>query len=286
MRLHTFLEYVYIPSRLEISPGATAQIAVALRQLDRWAGHSLSIEDFSEDLVRRFLADFCRTHAPATTNDRRRDLLAVWQCAFDEDFLDRPPCRKRIPRCNGGALVPDAWTPAEVGRILATTKQERRWIATIPAADWWLSFLLVLYDTGERCGAALATVPSDLSLDGASIIFRKTKTRQPRVCPLHPDTIEACIRIYDLHRARVWPWPYTRNWLDTRFKRILKRAGVRHPSGKLFRLFRSTSGSLVEAAGGDGARHLGNSRRVFEKHYKDPRICGEGQLKFLPRPKF
>jgi hypothetical protein len=40
--------------------------------------------------------------------------------------------------------------------------------------------------------------------------------------------------------------------------------------------------TLSEAAGGDGARHLGHSRKVFEKHYRDVRLVGASQLDKLP----
>jgi hypothetical protein len=72
--------------------------------------------------------------------------------------------------------------------------------------------------------------------------------------------------------------------LGERFKRILKRAGIAPTPGRLFRLFRVTSGSMVEANGGDGSRHLGNGRVVFLRHYCDPRIL-PGQIDLLPRPK-
>ncbi|MFZ5829962.1 MAG: hypothetical protein ACOY3P_07730, partial [Planctomycetota bacterium] len=73
---------------------------------------------------------------------------------------------------------------------------------------------MVLYDTGERIHAALATLMDDLDIEGGSIIFRQTKTRQPRWCRLSADTVAACRMIYSPKRQIVWPWPWSREWLD------------------------------------------------------------------------
>ena len=284
--LSEFLHRVYIPSRLELSDEAIEQIAIAVRQFERWAGRTLSVYDLSEDIIRRFLADFRRTHAGSTTNSRRRDLLAVWQCAFDEDYLDRPPRRTKIRRATESPKIPEAWTPEEVGRILKAMKVETGSIASIPAPDWWTSLLLVAYDSGERRKALLATAPDDLSLDGGWVIFRATKNHRERWCALHHDTLDVVRRIYDMDRQYVWPWPWTMHWFNKRLKKILRRAGVRYGQGKggCFHKVRRSSGTLIEAAGGDGAKHLGNTRAVFERHYRDPRFL-PNQLGLLPRPR-
>ena len=281
--LSDYLVRVYVPSRLELSPGAVRQIQVAVTQLERFAGRPLLPADLDEDLVRRFLADFRQSHAAATTNSRRRDVLAIWQSGFDEGWCDQPPRRKRVPTATANGDLPRAWSVEEVGRILAAAAQDRWPIAGLPARDWWLSFLLVLYDSGERKGAALSVSPRDIDYDHSCILFRRTKTGRQRWCHLHPDTLAACKRLHDPMRPRLWPWPFTTNALDKRLKRILQRAQVWHPPGRLFRLFRVTSGTLVEQSGGPGDKHLGNSREVFEQHYCDRRFVPD-TLQYLPRP--
>lgn len=281
--LSEFLTKVYVPSRLELSDGAVKQIAVALRQFEAWAGRPLEVFDFSEDLVRRFLSDFRRTHAGATTNSRRRDLLAVWQCAYDEDYIDRPPRRGKIRRAKEQPTIPEAWTPAQVASILESSQEDRTPIGGISAPAWLRSLLLLLYDTGARLGEALAVESADLSLAECWVIFRSTKTGRERWAAIHEETAAACRAIYEPDRPLVWPLGITRQQLDRRFRKILKRAGVRYRPGVLFRTMRRSSGTLIEAAGGDGAKHLGNTRAVFERHYRDPRFL-PNQLGLLPRP--
>ena len=281
-----YLTLVYVPSRLELSDGAIHQIAVACRQFSSFLGRPATVYDFDEDLLRRFLTAFRKGHAAATTNSRRRDLLALWQSAYDEGYLDRPPRRKRIPRARAPPPIPEAWTSEEVGRIFRAATEETGTIAGLPAADWWLSFFGCLYDTAERRGAALGLATEDVSIEDGRVLFRHTKTGRPRVSFLHADTLAVCRRIYDPQRPLMWPWPYSMKTLNKHTRRILQRAGVRHGQGKggVLHKFRRTSGSLVEQHGGDGAKHLGNSRAVFERHYRDPRFL-PNTLQFLPRPK-
>ena len=281
--LTDYLHAVYVPSRLDISAGAVRQIAVACRQLEAFAGRALLPADLTEDLIRQFLADFRASRSAATTNSRRRDLLAIWQSGFDLGWCRTPPRRKRIPTARQYGDLPRAWSIDEVSRILAAAAGDRWPIAGLPAREWWLSFLLVAYDTGERRGAILHVSPRDIDYDHRCILFRRTKTGRQRWCRLHSDTLAACQRFCDPLRAKMWPWPYTDNGLEKRFKRILDRAQVWHPPGRLFRLLRITSGTLVEQAGGPGHTHLGNSREVFERHYRDARFVPD-TLRFLPRP--
>ena len=282
--LDTFLSRVYVPSRLELSVGAIEQIEVAIRLFERWAGRTLGVYDLTEDLIRQFLVDYRKTHAAATTNSKRRHLLGLWECAYQEAILDRPPRRARVRQAKEHPAIPEAFTLAEVGRILAAADAWPRAVAGIPAGDWLGSILRVVYDTGERRGAVLAVEAVDLDLRTGAVVFRKTKTGRERWCRLHPDTVAACLRIFDPAGRLVWPWPYCRRAFDRLCSRLLVKAEVQRRRKGLFQTLRRTSGTLVEANGGDGAKHLGNSRAVFERHYRDPRFFSS-DLDRLPRPK-
>ena len=287
MRLADFLNQVYVPSRLELSVGAIRQMAVSVRVWSHFLGRQAILDDLTEDALRRFLTVYRQDHAAATTNSKRCQLLALWQCAWEEGRHPQPPRRSKIRKAKAQPRIPEAWSPEEVGRILMVTRQTTGKIADLPASAWWTSLLLTFYDTGERRSAVLASAPANISLSEGWIVFVRTKTGIPRWCALHDDTIHACREIWDDARQRFWPWPYSREWLDDSFRKILKRASVRHgpEHGGLFQFLRRTSGTLVEANGGDGAKHIGNTRAVFERHYRDPRFFAS-QLDRLPRPTF
>lgn len=283
--LDAFLREVYVPSRVELRASSVEQVGISIRALEQWAGRTLTLADLSEDLLRRFLTDYRKDHSAATTNSKRCQILALWECAFDEEILDRPPRRRKVRRCRNTAPVPEAWTPEEVGLVISSACQDTTPISGIEAPIWWRSYLLALYDTGERRSALMKVETVDLDIEAASIVIRNTKTGKQRWCRLAADTVAACRRIYDPTRRLVWPWHATREAFDKRLRIILNRAGVRWGRGRggsLHKL-RRTSGTLVEQAGGDGARHLGNTRAVFVQSYLDPRFCGSS-VDLLPRP--
>lgn len=285
MLLQDFLHRVYFPSRLGLSESTAYQLTLTVRILERWAGRPVEVEALTETMLRDFLADFAGDRAGATINTVRHRLLALWRQAWQEELLPSPPRTKLIPKARDSPAIPEAWTAAEVGRILTAANRLRGTIAGIPRAAWWLSILSTAYDTGERRGALLAVAPADVGLEAGRIIFRKTKTGRLRVCSLHPDTLAAIRVIYNPAAELLWPWPHSRPNLSARFRTILSNAGVAHGRGRggLFHKLRRTSGTLVEVSGGDGSRHLGNTRRVFEQSYLDPRFLPD-QLGLLPRP--
>ena len=93
--------------------------------------------------------------SPVTANSRARTLVSLWRLARckrlpvpdgmeDFDFL-------RVP-----LKTPTAWLPDEMDRLLQSCLLARGRIGGIDAATWWVSFVLVLYDTGLRLSAAFA----------------------------------------------------------------------------------------------------------------------------------
>jgi len=281
------LELVYVPAQLDLSPGTIEQFRVAIRLFDRWAGKPQTLHGLSEEHVRNFLHDYYATgKSPATVNKKRSLLLSLWNHAYEEELLDRPPRTRRIPQARECPPLPEAWTAQEVGRLLAAVGEVYRGTFT---ATYLRALVLILYDTGARVSEVLRLQADDVDLQTGTLIFRATKIGTERLARIHPDTCFACRALLSLERAPPgqppFSSPWDRTWLRELFKRAARHAGLRvgRGNGGVFHKLRRTSGSLVEANGGDGSRHLGNSRRVFEKHYRDPRLGGD-LLDLLPRP--
>lgn len=275
----------YCRRRLDLKPSSQHQLRVAVRVFSRWLGRPAQTGDLNTESVLNWLRWLLTERAPATVNAKRRLLLAMWRDASRCGLVKAPG---PIPRVKEPRRTPEAWTPQEMGRLCAAAADRGGDVAGLPACQWWLSFILAIYDTGGRVGAIKQVRPSDLSLTGRWLLLRAEhqKDGRDRLCSLHEQTIQAIESIYCERRELLWPWPYSRVWLERRFKRLCGVAGLRvgRHAGGLFHKLRRTSGSLVEANGGDGARHLGNSRGVFERHYLDPRLLGTGQVDLLPRP--
>lgn len=277
-----FVEQVYTPSRVKLSGGALRQIHYTLARFEAFLSRPATLADLCDQTVRQFLSWYAGQVKPATVNAKRRILLALWRCAWEEHLIAELP--RKIRRLPENLLPPEAWSEQEVSKFWAACHAERGEIAGIPARLWWLSLAMTAYDTGERRTALFATRTADVSLDGGWVVFHQRKGA-PRICRLHADTIRAMRLAHDPGRLLMWPWPFSREYLDERFRAVCRRAGIAfgRPRGGLFHKFRRTSGTLVEANGGDGARHIGDTRKVFERHYLDLRFF-RLEMARLPRP--
>jgi integrase len=292
--MRTLAEYLtatYVPAHLGISGGYIEQLTVVVQLLDAWHGQPTRLSSLSDTLLQRFLAHLLRTRSAATVNSKRRMLLTLWRAAHGDGLVPELP--RHVPKLKERRTLPEAWTVAEIERILAVARMQRGCICDgcgVERRYWWPSLLLMLYTTGVRVGASLQIRPADISLSDRYLVLRAEvqKDARPKFCRLSDQSVAAIASVYDPSRDRVWPWPFTEQYLYRSFKRILRQAGVRYGRGRggLFHKLRRTSGSLIEANGGDGSRHLGNTRGVFERHYCDPRVIGDGQLDRLPRPTF
>jgi integrase len=216
-------------------------------------------------------------------------LLTLWRSAYGARLAPQPPVR-RIKKLVEPTPAPTAWTAEECGCLFSACKALDGEVAGLPRSAFWLSLALTVYSTGERIKAILHAKTQDCDLDAGTILLRwqTVKTRKNRLVWLLPDAVNAIRMIYDPTRERLWPWPHCTRHFFRHARRIVESAGVPAPKsdGKnLFQRMRRTSGSMVEAAGGDGARHLGNTRQVFERHYRAASLCGS-QVGLLRVPTF
>jgi len=286
LTLPEFYRRQYRPTQLLGCARATlAQYEVALSHYNA-SGDGLPISSLTEihlaAVVRHVLG---RGSSPATANKVLRHLMAILRFARRKHLIRHLP---RIRKLREPERLPEAWRLEEITAILEAAKAEPGAVASIPAGAYWESLLLACYDSGGRIGAVSAMRPMDVDLGHgwAKLCAENQKQSRDQFFQLDDQTVRAIGRIWDRERPLLWPWPFGRNALYDHFRKILKRAGVSYGQmhGGLFHKVRRTSGSLVEANGGDGSRQLGNSRAVFLKHYWDPRIAPRSQFSLLPRP--
>lgn len=284
MLLSDFLEKVYIPDRLVLRRSTVYQAQATIRLYSAWLGRDATTDDLTLLSVRGWLSDYAHTRATSTVNSKRAQILALWRCARKEGMAKERPSGRRIRKLPGDDIQPPvAWSIEDIGKILAFVRGTfRPQIGNVRWRDWWESIILVAFDTAERRSALLAVEPADVDLDRRTVLFRKRKGK-PRVCRIAPDTVEAVRRIYNPKRLLLWHWPFSAEHLSGTFRWIVAGAGLPR-SKSLFHQLRRTSGTLVEAGGGDGARHIGDTRAVFERHYLDVRFL-HSDMDLLPRPK-
>ena len=280
--LSDFLGDVYVPTRLGISLGSIEQIAVSVRVVERWLGRRARVADLSAPLIQGFLAWYLTQAAASTVNSKRRALLQLWRCAYEESHTDTSPdhLRRKIRAVRQPAPQPVAWTPEQVAQLVAACRElpGRLRGTRIHRADWWASLILTLYWTGSRISATLAVRPTDLELsdlDNATIALRAdaSKTGHAQTIRLHRQAAEAVATHYDAQRQLVWPWPFGTRRLWPCFKQILRSAGLPHDRQSMFHRLRRTCYTLATVHGSRevAAAQLGH-RTDMSKHYLDVRM--------------
>lgn len=282
----------YLRTYIARHPGLRAssiqQLEIAVRQFQIWHGQPTHRSQLHEELLARFMSD-CLAHgsAPATVNSKRRALLTLWRAAAGDGLVREP---KKVPRVKEPLRIPEAWSLEEVERLLVRCQELTGTVGKVPRNIFWTALVLTVFDTGGRIGAVRAVKSADYDRGGHLVLRAESqKTNRDELVALSGQTVEAIDCLFDPASDLLFPWPYCYHYMWRYFRRqIVIKAGVRYDPRQgmnLFHRLRRTSGSLVEANGGDGSRHLGHSRQVFLKRYCDPRIVGSGQVDLLPRPR-
>lgn len=282
----SFVQFVrtYYGNRPDCCANHVRNVIYTAEQLNSFTP-ALRPAQLTEDLLGRFLDSLdC---SPVTKCNKRACLLAVWRAAWEHGLTEQPPRPKRIPKPKIPDPVPEAFTLEEMRTILHVTSCLVGLTEGIPSNLYWGSLLRVCYETGGRIGSIMQTRPSDFNTGARWLILRSTtdKTGRSHYYQLTPETTQAIAATNPDRRSLLWPWSKSQCWLLKVLQtKILDPAGVSYgrARGGVFHKFRRTAGTLVEANGGDGSRLLGNTRRVFERHYLDSRAIGNGQSQFLP----
>lgn len=247
-----------------------------LNNFAKFLGREPLLGDLDDDLVSSFMGWMTsRGRSPATVNNNRNRLLALWSFAARKQLVkawpdvEPEPEPKRIPR---------GWQRHELERLFSALLAVRGKVCGAPASNWWLALHYVIWDSGERIGAVLALRWEWIDF-GALILnvpaeVRKGK-REDRRYPLNPGTAELLRSIRSPERELVFPWRGTLTTLYSAYDKILAGAGL--PTGRQFKFhcLRKSVASHGKAAGLDPVGLMGHADARVTAKYLDPAIVGQ-----------
>ncbi len=290
MTLLAFFEDVYRPRKLFGRSSHTSRlIRYSIDSFGKTLGHQPTLDDLTDDnVVKHMQRVVDEGKSPSTANKDRAQMLALWRFAVLTGLKQGLP---HVPQLNAPQRVPMAWTKDEIGRLLAATRSLRGAIGTVPAKVWWTTLVLVCLDTGERIGAISAARWDWISGDWIVVPAEVRKgSRRDKTYRLGAGSIDALatLRKYG-HADCVFHWPHSPEYLWTRYRKILKGAGLPHGRRDSFHRLRRTTASIVHAAGMDAQEALDHADRRTTQAYLDPRFKREKQAcdvlaEFLERP--
>ena len=248
-------------------------------------GRKPMVRDLSDELVLATMArKAAKGRSPATVNDVRKTLVALWAWAAKKGLTKIWP---DVDRLHVPEAAPVAWTADELRRLFLAAEKAPGEMYGVPCCKLWPALLCVLWDTGERIGAILNLPKSALSGQWLTVPakFRKGQTRD-RVYKLHPETLEKLAALDSYHEDRLIPLLFCQRAYDVRFRRVLTAAGLPQTRKHMFHCIRRSVTSHLAAAGKDATAALDHANEATtRRHYLDPRIAKvAGPVDVVARP--
>jgi integrase len=285
-----------LPSFFAASPRircdhSRAQYAFAVGDLSEFLGRPARLSDLQDETIGRlmvWLAKPPRALAARTINGRRDRLNCLWRwlCRSGRRVVWPANLPAVVPR-----RVPRAWSHDELQRLFDAGASMPGRVNGFSAAIWWPAFLGLLWDTGERCGAALALRWEMLDWASGSLWVPaeiRKGARSDDVHQLQGDTLAALRRLLDAGGGdglHIFGQPrHYSTFYQTWWPGLLKRAGLPRGRREGPQKLRRSFASHIAAAGGDPSFALGHSSQaITRRHYLDPTICGHEVNRLLFR---
>ncbi len=272
MTLSVWLQMVYAPHRLGISPSTIEQYGYAVTSLEKFCGRPVLVAELADDLVLRWLSQRLGEVGPNTVKRERRTILTLWRWAARHGHNSTPPIDIPMIRVPRQPVV--TWDMDEVERVVVACRQQRGEMrgTGIEKAAWWSSLILFLHWVAPRIHAALAVTPADLDMERRSVLLRAdvSKTGEMQLLAVADQAVAAIAGHYCPHREYVWPYPYNTRQIWVQLKRILKTAGLPADRYHMFHCFRRTNYTMVVKHGSrDMAQRQLGHRTDMSRYYED-----------------
>lgn len=278
---------VYEAQNLNLSADSAAMLGWSVRSLEKFSG-PVAVAALSAQIVLPWLKARLSQVARKTVHRERGDVMTLWRAAHRDGYCPTPPAD--IPRIKVPTQQPVAYLDDEAEAILrvASSRTGRIRGTTISRADWWVSLLLFLYDTGARPKAALAVRLTDVDWSRRIARLRGecAKTGAEQYARFSQQTADVMAKHWDASRPFVWPWPHSLKELRERYRWIVQQSGVRPDRSKMMYAWRRTCATQVARIVGVSAaqRQLGHSSEAMTRRYIDPTLLSESTAAdILPR---
>ena len=265
---------VYKRRRLRnASQSSVSQHHINITRFGKFLGKVATVADLTNDNVEDCAASMVESGlAPATALKFEHNILALWRFLCKKGVLKEWP---EIQMMKQPKRTPQAWMRGQMDSLWQEIDDTEGWIGDVPANLWWRALHMVMWNSGERVTALMQLKWCEVDLEGGWIhILAETRKGkgEDKLFRLHPEAIKALRMIVQPERELVFPWPFSELYLWTRYKKIVRSAGLPFDRKHMFHCIRKSVASYFEEAGGNATELLGHSSRRITKMYLDPRI--------------
>lgn len=210
--------------------------------------------------------------SPHTAAQQLKQLRAIWQWAWQERIVDRPPPRGLRVRTE--RVHPDEWTADQLDALFAAAARQSGWIGPHRACDWWLGVLWWSYNTGARSGETWQLRPEMIDFErGVAAVpasIRK-ESRVPMQWWLTKECRDVLSRVAERSEGLLFtaPWSY-QSCVYRHYRKLLADAELPMDRRHGLQKMRRTVATRIKIRGGDPGLWLGHApRTVAQEHYED-----------------
>lgn len=248
------------------SPHTDKLYRLAIKQLNEALGKEATLSDLSDDaLVAMEKHLFGRS--PFTINERTGRIKSIWRYAAKKGLVTVWPTLDVMPE---PPPFTRAWHVDQLRVLVIACKQQRGRIGRTPADKFWLAWVLLLWDTGERSGSLPKLKWEWLNARGLDVPGDARKGNKEAFYRLSSRTREVLESIRSPDREYIFELPFHVATIYNRFKRILKQAGLPTDRKSKFQRIRRSHLTYWAIAGQDPTeRAQHSSSDVTRKHYLD-----------------
>ena len=279
-----------------LSDRSVAMYSATLDRFRDYLGHEPTVDDLDDLTAAKFLRWRQATQhsrwkkiSPASLAKDSAHLRSLWTWLArkrwkrsDGELVEFPDyARPRVPK-----PVPKAYKADELARLIQAARHRKGLVAGKPAAWYWTTKILAMFQTGERIGAVLELRWSEVDLEQHTLTFLAATRKGHRETITRPITADLAKMMAVQKGApseRVWPWLEDREMLSLygSLRVLCRTAGVQY---KPFHSVRKSTASYLKRAGVSAKKQLGHSsEEMAENHYYDEEITGrESNLDYLP----
>ena len=295
MQLKDLLIDRFAPHK-DLCDRTVAMYVATLARLRDFLGREPTVDDLDDLTISKFLRwrrvtqhSRWKLISPASLAKDSAHIRTLWNWLAkkrwkrsDGEMIEFPDyARPKVPR-----PVPKAYKAEELAKLVEVGRQRKGLVSGKPAAWYWPTKIMAMFQTGERIGAVLQIRWSEVDLERHTLTFlaatrkghRETITR-----PITPELSKMLAAQKGPPEARVWPWLDDREPLSCyNSLRVLCR--VADVPYKPFHAIRKSTASYLKRAGISAKKQLGHSsEEMAENHYYDEEITGrESNLDYLP----
>ncbi len=159
----------YLPQHTRMSSvHSIRQCGNAIRHLTQYLGHIASLDDLTDETLGGWQRHMVHVEGKkrSTANGYFSRVLAMWNWAAKKRLVELFPT---VSKYRLAERIPKAWTREELDMLLVACGKAKGEIAEVDAADFWVAFHYVAWDTGERTGAMLSLTWEMLSFQTATL---------------------------------------------------------------------------------------------------------------------